>query len=138
MAEPKAIGSGGGSRPGSVPPEHRQLWADAPVLRTTRSGYGGRVTVEVWVDGRVLWVSNSRALVPGALAALKSGSKVQEAPVDLSQTPMTGLHPHGTAFLGRVIIEFWPDGPVVAASGTDSRLLDYAVQELSKQFGGPI
>src|ERR1700730_16383411 len=109
-----------GPRRGTPSPEHLNLWADSPILHTDGSGYAGQVIVEVWEDGRTLSVMKGAGaaaggtppgLVPAALAALRGSAPVRAATVPLAQTPMTGPHPAGAAFLRRVIVELHAGGP---------------------------
>lgn len=121
---------------GEAVPEHGILWADGPVLGDAGAGYGGRVIVEVWEDGRATSVTKGSALLPAALAALQTGAPRREARVALPHTPITGPH-NGTSFIGRVIVEFGPDGPVVGVFGSDSRLLPAAVHHLTSLVRRP-
>lgn len=127
---PDATVSRTGPTPGLPVPEHGVLWADAPVMRVGGSGYGGRVIVEVWDDETAFSVAKDAALLPAALAALQTRTPLREALVALPSTPIMGPH-NGASFLGRVIVEFWADGPVVGLFGSDSRLLDGAARHLS-------
>jgi len=113
--------------------EHRALWGSGPLLRSVGSGYGGRVIIEVWEDGRCLSVIGGGVgdLLPAALAALQSGAPLGDAQGIGAQSPMTGPHPEGAAFLGRIIVEICKDRPLVGMVGSDSRLLGHAVRHLT-------
>ncbi len=116
---------------GAMSAGHGRLWGSEPLLRAAGQGYDGRLIVEVWEDGRCLSVTGGADLVPVALAALQGSAPSQDAQGVGPQTPMTGPHPGGAAFLGRVIVEVWSDGPLVGVAGSDSRLLDHAICHLT-------
>lgn len=120
--------------------EHTNLWSGTPLLRAAGRGYQGQVIIEAWADGRVLSVmKGSRpaqggvptGMVSAALRALEGSRSVRNTRVSLPDSPMSGGHPAGAEFLGRVIVEFWASGPIIAVLGAnEQQLRDLALRYL--------
>jgi hypothetical protein len=76
-------------------------------------------------------VANDISLARPAAAALNSTAAVSTADVHLPIEPITGKN-SDTQFVGRVIVEFWADQPVVGVFGSDPGLmLEHATTALN-------
>ena len=109
-------------RASSLSHENAALWGAAPVLKNRASGFAGRVFVEVWASGNIQLVASNPKLLQPALVALQSSVPIHDTAMAIPKSSITGPN-SGTDFLGRVIVEFWPDGPIVAVIGSNEPVL---------------
>jgi hypothetical protein len=120
---------------GAAPPGQRSLWSHSPVLRSPGGEFMGRVFVEAWDDGTARLVATDRSLIAPAVTALNDTTPIRESAVDLAASPVTGTLDGGAQFIGRVIVEFWRNGVVVAVIGSNEQLLlQYADKRLHQSL----
>jgi hypothetical protein len=108
------------------------IWSTKPGLEhVPDEQYYGRIFVEVWDTATSFVVaSTAEDALARAVAALKrTGAAAQKHAVPWKEEPVTSQIADQT-FLGRVVVEFWKTREVVAVSGTDSRVLEKAIQQL--------
>jgi len=119
-------------------PAERSFWGAAALVTTPgheTTSTAGHIRAEVWADGFVCLCMSDPSLIAPALATLTGARPVTRPTADLPTDPVMMEH-SGSAFLGRVTIEFSRRGeaPVVGAFGSESGELVRLTADRLKQI----
>lgn len=119
------------------------LWLDTPVLgMAIGRGYQGRVVVEVWDKGEMMFrpahpgnSSQTAYVLELAVSALRSINWPSVRTDTWPNQPVMGELPSHT-FLGRVVIEIWDSQTAIDVTGSGERgyLVERAIQRLGESI----
>lgn len=117
------------------PGPNASIWSAKPLLgQISGQNYNGRVFIEVWSKGELVFFNAGSELLKHALSVLQNVGTNLRAVAPWSNEPAMGEIPDQT-FHGRVVVEVWDRSATVATSGSDSdaNLIDRAIHWLLQE-----